>query len=273
MEETPRKVGIVGYGNLGKYLVENMDDSFELSFVYNRDTSKIKGVDGEKVLQNLDDFTNYDVDLIVEVAHPEISKKYATRFLQHADYMPGSPTAFADKELESKVLDFVEKDESHAMYVPRGAMWYLDCILQLVANNKLKKMNVTMKKHPLSIHYYGPLEIPLAEITKETTIYSGSVRQVCSYAPNNVNTMAVAALASQLGMDNVTAQLVVDPQLESHIIEVELYGAGEGQDCYVEKAQRYNPAKKGAVTGSATYLSFLNSMKRAHGHKNGLHFC
>lgn len=273
MEKTPRKVGIVGYGNLGKYLVHNMDNEFELAFVYNRDVSKITDVDSRKILHDLDDFNNYEVDLIVEVAHPDISKKYATRFLQHADYMPGSPTAFADRELESSVLNFVDNEQSHAMYVPRGAMWYLDCILQLVANGKLKKMSVTMKKHPLSIHYYGPLDTPLAEIKEETTIYSGSVRQVCAYAPNNVNTMAVAALASQLGMDNVNARLVVDPKLESHIIEVELYGTGEGQECYVEKAQRYNPAKKGAVTGSATYLSFLNSMKRAYGHKNGLHFC
>ncbi|WP_372368834.1 aspartate dehydrogenase domain-containing protein [Candidatus Uabimicrobium sp. HlEnr_7] len=273
MENSPRKVGVVGFGSLGKYLVENIDESVELAFVYNRNPEKIIGVAENKILKDLDDFASYDVDLIVEVAHPEISKKYATRFLQHADYMPGSPTAFADKDLENSVRSFVDNENSHAMYVPRGAMWYLDCILQLVENKKLHRMNIAMKKHPMSIHYYGPLETPLAEINEETTIYSGSVRKVCTYAPNNVNTMAVAALASGLNMDDVTAQLIVNPALESHIIEIELYGVGEGQQCYVEKAQRFNPAKKGAVTGSATYLSFLNSMKRAYGHKNGMHFC
>ena len=38
--------------------------------------------------------------------------------------------------------------------------------------------------------------------TGETVIYSGSVRELCPLAPNNVNTMAAAAIAGHtLGFD------------------------------------------------------------------------
>ena len=58
---------------------------------------------------------------------------------------------------------------------------------------------------------------PLAETNKNVTntavvLYEGPVRPLCSIAPNNVNTMAAAAIAaSNLGLDNVIGRLVSDP--------------------------------------------------------------
>lgn len=39
------------------------------------------------------------------------------------------------------------------------------------------------------------------------------------------------------------------------------------------KTIRKNPADPGAVTGTATYASFLSSMKRAGGQGSGVHLC
>jgi aspartate dehydrogenase len=45
-----------------------------------------------------------------------------------------------------------------------------------------------------------------------TILILGPVRDLCSLAPNNVNTMAVGALtAHNLGFDKVQAFLVADP--------------------------------------------------------------
>ena len=49
---------------------------------------------------------------------------------------------------------------------------------------------------------------------KETAVvlYDGPVRPLCSIAPNNVNTMAAAAIvASNLGLDKTIGRLVSDP--------------------------------------------------------------
>ena len=57
-------------------------------------------------------------------------------------------------------------------------------------------------------------------------LYHGPVRHLCPLAPNNVNTMAAAAVAaSNLGFDNTLGRLVADPTNKDwHVIEVEVRG-------------------------------------------------
>ena len=105
-----RRVGVVGYGSLGKYLVKailtdaKVSARLELAFVWNRTFAKVAGdssIPEKCKLENLDDFAASKPDLIVEVAHPLITKEYGARFLAVADYMPGSPTALADRACEA----------------------------------------------------------------------------------------------------------------------------------------------------------------------------
>lgn len=53
----------------------------------------------------------------------------------------------------------------------------------------------------------------------EQILYSGPVRQLCPMAPNNVNTMACAAIAAHnLGFDKTQGILICDNSLKAHII-------------------------------------------------------
>ncbi len=107
-------------------------------------------------------------------------------------------------------------------------------------------------------------------------LYEGPVRALCPLAPNNVNTMAAAAIAAtNLGLNGVTGRLISDPDLTDwHVVEVEVFGpiSSNGTQFNV-KTVRSNPADPGAVTGSATYNSFLSSILRAHGKGKGIHLC
>lgn len=52
------KVGILGFGHLGQFLAEELPklDDFELAFVWNRTTEKLKGViPDEKIIEKLED--------------------------------------------------------------------------------------------------------------------------------------------------------------------------------------------------------------------------
>ena len=50
-------------------------------------------------------------------------------------------------------------------------------------------------------------------------LLSGPVRDLCPLAPNNVNTMAAAAMAAHnLGFDNVTGCLIADPRCNVYYI-------------------------------------------------------
>ena len=79
MSITKRKIGIVGYGHLGKFLTNAIlnHENLELVFVWNRSKSVFdsSGLDQNLILENLEDCDKKNVDLIVEVSHPIIVEK------------------------------------------------------------------------------------------------------------------------------------------------------------------------------------------------------
>lgn len=281
-----RRIGIVGFGAVGKYLATAVTshplcrDKLELAFVWEpMDPSVVRNsadVPAEAVLDSVDEFADKRADLIIEVAHPSISEKYGVAFLQHADYMPASTTAFADAKIESALRAEAEGAATgHGMYIPSGALWGARDVQKMSQGGSLKGLCVTMKKAPHHLKVYGSvldkMEAALAKgIQGETVLYDGPVRDLAPLAPNNVNTIAAAALAApNLGFDGVQARLVMDPALQAHVVEVDVSGPGAFRVC----TNRFNPAQTGAVTGDATYASFMASMLEAHGKGDGLHFC
>lgn len=215
--------------------------------------------------------------MIVEVAHPNISKSHGARFLARANYMIGSPTALADRELEASLREEAARATGFGLYVPVGALWGAQDIRKMADRGTLKGLTVTMKKAPHHMKLDPPLDAKVAEAEAfqgETVIFTGSVRDLCPLAPNNVNTMAAAAIAGHtLGLDKTRAVLVADPRLEKHVIVVEVEGPGEEGNKFRVETTRSNPAAKGAVTGAATFASFLSSMVLAHDQGNGVFLC
>ena len=274
---TVKKIGIVGFGHIGQYLYEAVksDENLQIGFVWNRTPEKIAHLPPDEILHNLDDFSSRGVDLIVEVAHLSITRTFGEKFLEHTNYMIGSPTALADAQLEgnlrAKALQY-----NHALYIPAGAFWGGEDVTKMADNGSLRGLKVTMKKHPASFKLLGELAEVNSKVGDEPVVlYDGPVRQLCPLAPANVNTMACGAIAAHnLGFDGVQGCLVADKSLNAHIVEIEVTGPRINEDDeFKVRTVRYNPCQMGAVTGSATYASFVNSMKRAFGKGKGVHLC
>ena len=72
--KTRTKVGVVGFGKLGKYLVDcilSCPSEFELVFVWNRSPSAVESDSRNlPLLTDLSSFAERGAGLIVEVAHP-----------------------------------------------------------------------------------------------------------------------------------------------------------------------------------------------------------
>ena len=129
------RVGIVGYGRIGQFLVDALlsdpilMSKFEIAFVWNRTYDAVERetrLHDDQKLMHLRDFHRYGAHLIVEVAHPDIVKDFGKDFLLHAHLLIGSPTAFADEEVEASLRD---ASQHHAVYIPSGALWYVLCFL------------------------------------------------------------------------------------------------------------------------------------------------
>ncbi|XP_043914910.1 putative L-aspartate dehydrogenase isoform X1 [Protopterus annectens] len=282
-ERKLRRVGIVGYGNLGQYLSdmilkEGSHFNLELAFVWNRRSEKMENnIPADLQLEDLNQFKEKHADLIVEVAHPQTVKEYGEEFLRYADFMVGSPTAFAELETETRLRKAAETS-GKTLYIPSGALWGAHDIQKMADRKTLKYLKVTMTKHPDSFK----LEDPIKELNekareKRTVLYNGSVRSLCSLAPNNVNTMAAAAMAAHnLGFDNVHGCLVADPSLPDwHIVDIEVTGPTDEKtgQIFTVKTTRQNPASPAAVTGKATYGSFWSSLLLCKGHGGRVFLC
>lgn len=227
-------------------------------------------------LANLAEFESRRPDLIVEVADPSITAEWGERFLEAADFFVGSPTALADSRLNASLRAASER--RHGLYIPSGALWGADDIKKMADGGSLIGLCITMAKHPQCLKLHESLSHKLLEATQldsAVEVFRGSVRTLCPLAPNNVNTMAAAALAAHtLGFDEVQAVLIADRRLRSHDTTVEVSASAPGSDlpCTITTT-RINPAADGAVTGNATYASFFRSLVRAKGRGAGIHFC
>ncbi|XP_048374111.1 aspartate dehydrogenase domain-containing protein [Sphaerodactylus townsendi] len=275
--QSRRRVGVVGFGHLGQYLVQRLRDDglrhgLELAFVWNRDASKLKGtVPAELQLGKLSDFSERHADIIIEVAHPCIAQVHGESFLRAADFMVGSPTALADVGTERKLRE-VARQSGHTLYIPSGALWGGQDIQRMDEGGMLQALTVTMTKHPDSFRLGGHLgELLQCARQERTMLYEGPVRGLCPLAPNNVNTMAAACMAApSLGFDGVKGCLVADPNLpDYHVVETEATGPGG----FSVHTRRKNPAAYRAVTGAATFAAFWSSLLVCRGHGGQVYLC
>ncbi|CAD6192960.1 unnamed protein product [Caenorhabditis auriculariae] len=273
-KENHSLLAFIGYGHLGKFLIEKLrerPDEYEVVKVWNRTRDSENGVES---LENIDAGALKSLDLVIEVAHPNIIETYGELILEHADLFIGSPTCLASQDL----LDKLTKKSlalKRKVLVPAGAFWGANDIRKMADLGSLKGLTVTMTKHPSSFKLNSPLkeinEEAKKETEKATVLFEGTVRDLCPLAPNNVNTMAGAAIAaSNLGFYGVVARLVSDPKMTDwHIVEVKV----EGPDGFEVTTVRKNPAKPGAVTGQLTYYSFFSSIQESRYKPFGVHLC
>eukprot|EP01096_Ripella_sp_DP13-Kostka_P009370 TRINITY_DN3600_c0_g1_i1.p1 TRINITY_DN3600_c0_g1~~TRINITY_DN3600_c0_g1_i1.p1 ORF type:complete len:320 (+),score=140.60 TRINITY_DN3600_c0_g1_i1:70-960(+) len=289
-----RRIGIVGYGCLGKYLVHQVLEKpvvdgieYQIAFIWNRTPSRISddlpAHLHHLILEDLNAFEQKPADLIIEVSHPDIVAEFGEKFVSVSDFLVGSPTAFADDDLTARVKS---KATNHALYVAVGALWAANDIKRLAQQGQLSSLIISMTKPAASLKVLAPLDNHLQSLIEghkergekpdEFVVYDGPVKDLCPLAPNNVNTMATAALAasSALSFSQVQGRLLASNVSSEHKIVVEALGpVREDGERFQVRVERRNPATLGAVTGSATYGSFYVSLLQAQGQSSGLHFC
>lgn len=270
-----RRVGIVGYGTLGRHLAERVqgDDAaaaaLELAFVWNRNPEPVAAdvasgaLPPGVLLADLDAFASRGAELIVEVAHPSITARHGAAFLRAADYLVGSPTCFAEAAVESAVrcqlAENLASGRRGSLYIPSGALWGIHDIQKMAERGTLESLKVTMTFAPAALRVAGDVAARLeAAGGEEALLYEGPVRALCPMAPNNVNSIAAAALAGHtMGFDGTIAKLVAaSPEHHAHVVRVQVVGPGG----FSVDTTRVNPARPGAVTGNATYASFVSSV-------------
>jgi aspartate dehydrogenase len=252
-----KRIGVIGYGTLGKYLTYkiNTTDDMKLEFVYDIDRSKMDSLDKSLILTSPEEIRNQSVDLIVEVASAEWVKNYGSFVLEFTNLLTFSVTAFAQKGLQEKLDEIAMKNKTK-YYISHGAVLGLDGILD--GRDLMEKIHITTIKPPEKL---GIKE----RIPEKKVLYEGPSRRACELYPRNVNVHASLALHG-IGFDSTTSKIIADPDTETmrHIIHV----TGKGIDCKIDIKSR----PIGDVTGSYTPESLFQTVRRLNSEKYGMNF-
>ena len=265
MQNLKKRIGIIGYGLIGSYvyreIVENPSMNLEIAFVHDLDGSRTAVLPREAVLERVEDFPMRKPDMIVELAHSDVTRKYGAFFLTKTDYFLLSVTALADENLEKKLKATAERVGTR-LFVPHGGVMGLDALID--GAKMWQEVKIVMKKNPRNLDF-ARSGIDPATIAAETLLYDGPTRGICMKFPRNVNTHATVAIAG-LGFDRTHSTLYADPNLNAAVMEV--HAKGGGVDLTMKRSEEIT-----GVSGASTPWSVLRSILSTASRNPGMHFC
>ncbi|MBN1490976.1 MAG: DUF108 domain-containing protein [Phycisphaerae bacterium] len=253
---TPARIGLVGMGGIGSYVYEQITTQpqlgLEIAFVSDISAERLKDLPPELVLDDPGQARERRPDLIVEMAHPDVTRQWGRAFLEYCDYMPLSLTALADAQLHEAMLN-TAGTAGTCLYIPHGAAVGIDSIFE--CRDAWDEVVVTMKKNPRNMDLSAVMQRGHKAITAPTVLFEGPTREICPLFPRNVNSHAAVALAG-IGFDRTRSRLIADPSLDVSIIEIVARGPAAEL-----KIERSNPLK--GVSGIYTYRAIWSCICRA----------
>lgn len=262
---SPRpRIGIVGCGLIGAYVYEQITSRPELgldaAFVHDLLPERVAGLPPEVVLDDLEGFAERSPDMVCEFAHPSVTAAYGASFLQSADYLPLSVTAFADPEVERTLLE-AAREHGRRLYVPHGAAVGLEAIGE--GRDQWEEVKMVMRKSPANIDFSACPELSVEGVQSDAVLYDGPTRGICSLFPRNVNAHAALALGG-IGFDRTRSVFIAAAR--GGVSDIEITARSPAAELTI---RRVSPMK--GVSGVFTLLSVLSSVVKAKGAPSGLH--
>jgi aspartate dehydrogenase len=263
MSQSTTRIGLIGYGQIGRAVHQMIDSNpqtgMQVVFVHDTFKDALKDVPGDLALEDLATFADRSPDLIVEMAHPDVTRQWGKTILEKTNYMFISVTALADRQLEKDIEETTQRCGTRA-FVPHGGVVGMDALLE--NRDVWESVDVIMKKSPHNVDCAAAGLNP-DEIKEQTTLYDGPTRGICPLFPRNVNTHAAIAYAG-IGFDRTHSILQVNPEWKEATVAI--HAKGPGVDLHVERVESIT-----GVTGASTPASIYNTIQMIGSTGPGIH--
>ena len=250
------KLGIIGYGYLGSSLHQSLAETeIEVCSIYNRSQERLSGVVGVPCTTSMDNFIQSisGLDLVVELAHPQISQEFGEAILQKCHYMPCSVAALADDRILNSLKEKAAISGTRLL-VPHGAVVGIDNLFE--ARENWEEACITFRKPPDS------LGIQEKEENDETILFDGSVKDVAIKFPRNVNAMVACALAT-VGVEKARARIISDRRTNNMLRGEFEFRGKDGSRLHIVKEEPAvgvsSPGMITSIVGSVLRASQLTS--------------
>ncbi|MET1125073.1 MAG: aspartate dehydrogenase [Archaeoglobaceae archaeon] len=237
------KVGIIGCGSIGGFVAKWLSkaDGFKLVSVFDIDREKALKLSEEmkiNVAENIDEFLEKDMDVVVEAASQQAVFDYTEKVLMSGkDLIVLSVGAFADEEFYSKIKSLATK-LGRKIFIPSGALAGVDAIKAVA--DYVEEVILVTRKSPSS---FG--------MDKKGVIFEGNAREAARLFPRNLNVAATLGIA--VGFDKVRVVAVAE-DVDKNVHEIIARGRfGEIRIIVKNRKMEDNP--------KTSYLAALSVIK------------
>lgn len=235
-----KKIGFLGCGKIGGTILSEISKREDVQITFIQDPFYKQETD-IPVVDSCDAQLLQDTDLVIETATADILKQNMALYLEHADVMVFSVTAFSDEAFYNKTKELARK-YGRRVYIPHGAIIGVDGIF--AGRSIIDSVCIETTKNPKSLGHDADMP--------KTVLFDGSTREACALYPRNVNVHATIALAG-IGFDKTHSRIIADPAVSTntHVIKIE----GEG----IRFELMIQSFSTGGVTGKYTPYSAVAS--------------
>ncbi|HYK20613.1 MAG TPA: aspartate dehydrogenase [Pyrinomonadaceae bacterium] len=258
------RIGIIGFGTIGKAVVKAVDNGragdVEISRILVRDTSRIdvdvEGGTRGRVTSDPTRFFSDDIEVVVEAAGHGALKQYAEYSLRSGrDLLAVSVGAFADEGFLA-LIKCAAKQAKQRLLVPSGALGGLDAVSS-AAVGLVNEVVLEVRK-PVAAWMGTPAESVALRATDEAIcFYEGKARDAVSAFPQNVNVLAALSLAG-IGFDRTAVKMFVDPSTKHNTFHLSSHGEfGE-----VKLTLKNIPNPDNPKTGRLVVMSLIKAIGR-----------
>jgi len=215
------KIGIVGAGTIGAFLIRALkdDSSFRLVAVDDIDTDlalKVLSENGypESLHMPIENFPD-DTDVYVEAASASVAAKIVKFALERGKIViPASIGGLGDIEPYSEIA----KRTGGRLVLPSGAICGLDA-LKAIPSDSITSVSLKTTKPAKTLadsKYVKDRNINILAFTEPTMIFRGTARDAANAFPKSINVAAALSHAS-IGLDRTLVEIWADPQGERNI--------------------------------------------------------
>ncbi|MGH9175894.1 MAG: aspartate dehydrogenase, partial [Vicinamibacterales bacterium] len=253
MREGPRRVGLIGYGAIGRPVVELASRYPDEIAIVAACTKTGAPRDGDAVIPvvgTLDDLFAQRPEVVVEIAGHEALQEHGPRVLRAGiDLVAVSVGVLAIPEVERELLAAAIEGGSQ-LRVASGAIGALDA-LAAAAIGGIERVTHTTRKPARTL-----LGSEADGMTTEREVFSGPAREAALRYPESVNVTAAVSLAG-IGFDRTLVRVIADPAVDRNIHLVE----AEGDFGLLRFEIRNVPSESNPKTGRIVAMSIVSTLR------------